>query len=127
MKLLRIRNQLSADTGSIAPLGIGLFLFSLIFSFTTVSATSIFIFQKRLTSLAESVAVFAASGNGESADFLNSVGALNFEELRVSNSVAADQATTVVKACAFWHAPLVTAGEFTKLQICSTASARSGF
>jgi hypothetical protein len=127
MKNFNIYNRFSDEAGSIAPLGIGLFLFSLIFSLTTVSATSMFIFQKRLNNVAESIALYVASGNGESVDFLNSVGSLNFEDLRVANSLAADQLTTVVKACAKWRAPIVTIGEFSTRQICSTGSARSGF
>lgn len=127
MKVANVRNRFSAETGSIAPLGIGIFLFSIVFSFTTVSATSMFIFQKRLTSVAESVALFVASGRGESSDFLNSVGALNFEELKVAYSLAPDQVTTVVKACAIWRAPIVTVVEFSKRQTCSTGSARSSF
>lgn len=126
MKISNNHNRFSAETGSIAPLGLGLFLFSLIFSYTTLSATSMFIFQKRLTSVAESVALFVASGNGEGADFLNSVGSLNFEDLKVANSLAPDQLTTIVKACANWRAPIVTVGEFSKRQICSTGSARAG-
>ena len=113
------------ESGSIAPLGIGLFLFSLIFCLTTVSATSIFIFQKRITSIAESDALFVASGNGDSSDFLDAVGSLNFEELTLADSLSLDQITTVAKACATWRAPIVTVGEFAKVQICSTASARS--
>jgi hypothetical protein len=127
MTTLKKYDSFFADTGSIAPLGLGLFLFSLIFCLTTVGATSLFIFQKRLTSLAESSALYVASGYGESADFLNSVGSLNFDDLRVVNSLAADELTTVVKACATWHAPLITLGEFSKLKICSTGLARSGF
>lgn len=127
MKNLNYFNPFSDETGSIAPLGIGLFLFSLIFSFSTVGATSLFIFQKRLTNVAESIALYVASGNGESTDFLDSVGKLNFEDLRVANSIAADQVTTVVKVCANWRPPIVTLGEFSKIQICSTGSARSGF
>ena len=127
MKKFNNCHRFSDETGSIAPLGIGLFLFSLIFSLTTVSATSMFIFQKRLTNVAESVALYVASGNGESADFLSSVGALNFDDLRVSTSPAADEVTTVVKACAKWRAPIVTIGEFSGMRICSTGSARSGY
>ena len=43
MNRLGMRKMLINDAGSIAPLGIGLFLFSLIFSLTTVSAVSMFL------------------------------------------------------------------------------------
>ena len=107
MNWLRMRKVLSNDVGSIAPLGIGLFLFSLIFSLTTVSAVSMFIFQKRLTTLAESTAIFVAGGNGEAADFVNLTGKPNFESLQLATNFAADQTTVIAKACAIWRAPYV--------------------
>lgn len=127
MKMSSSSTRITDERGSIAPLGLGLFLFSLIFSFTTVSATSIFIFQKRLTNVAESAALFVASDKGESANFLSAVGALNLDGLRVTNWLEDDQTTTSVKACANWRAPIVTVGDFSRLQICSTGSARAGF
>lgn len=127
MKMASSSNWVTDERGSIAPLGLGLFLFSLIFSFTTVSATSIFIFQKRLSNVAESAALFVASEKGESADFLKSVGSLDLDGLWVTNWLEVDLLTTTVKACANWRAPIVTVGDFSRLQICSTGSARSGF
>lgn len=121
-----MRMLVSNESGSIAPLGIGLFLFSLIFSLTTVSAASMFIFQKRLTTLAESTAIFVAGGNGEAADFLNLTGKSNFESLQLATNIAADQTTVMAKACALWRAPVVTVGDFAKENICAQAAARVG-
>ena len=126
MNMLRMRRLISNDVGSIAPLGIGLFLFSLIFTLTTVSAVSMFIFQKRLTTLAESTALFVAGGNGEAPDFLNLTGKPTLESLQLATNISADQATVIVKACATWKAPVVTVGDFAKTNICSQAAARIG-
>jgi len=126
MNWLRMRKVLSNDVGSIAPLGIGLFLFSLIFSLTTVSAVSMFIFQKRLTTSAESTALFVAGGNGESDDFLNLTGKTKFESLQLATRLAADQTTVMAKACAIWRAPVVTVDDFSKANICAQANARVG-
>jgi hypothetical protein len=126
MNWLRLKKEVSNEAGSIAPLGIGLFLFSLIFCLTTVSAVSIFIFQKRLTTLAESTAIFVAGDNGEAADFLNLTGKPNFDSLQLATNTAADQATVMAKACAIWRAPVVTVGDFAKTNICAQAAARVG-
>ena len=126
MNTLRMQKQLINEAGSIAPLGIGLFLFSLIFSLTTVSAVSMFIFQKRLTTLAESTALFVAGGNGESDDFLNLTGKTKFESLQLATRLAADQTTVMAKACAIWRAPVVTVDDFSKANICAQANARVG-
>lgn len=125
MNLSNIRKILSHEAGSIAPLGIGLFLFSLLFSLTAVSATSAFIFQKRLTSLAESTAVYVAAGNGDTHEFLSAIGKPKFEGLMVSSSIDSDEVTVVAKVCAIWSAPVVTLVDFAKREICSHAAARS--
>lgn len=116
---------LSQENGSIAPLGIGMFLFSLIFSLTSVSATSMFIFQKKLTSLAESTAIYVASGNGNADDFFTAIGNPNLQGLKVSSSLDSDEVTVVAKVCALWIAPVVTVGEFARREICTHASARA--
>ena len=126
MTSLRRQKLLSDESGSIAPLGIGLFLFSLVFSLTSVSAVSMFIFQKRLTTLAESTALFVAGGNGEAADFLKLTGQHKFESLQLATNISADQATVIAKACSIWRAPVVTVGDFAKINICAQAAARVG-
>lgn len=126
MSLRYSRLLLRDQRGSIAPLGIGLFIFSIAFSFTLISASSMFIFQKRLTTFAESTAIFVASGQGDSVNFLEQVGVPKFEQLRVSDNLAADSVTVVVSVCALWRPPIVTVDEFTKREVCSHASARSG-
>lgn len=119
------RETLIQEHGSIAPLGIGMFLFSLIFSLTAVSATSMFIFQKRLTSLAESTAVYVASGIGDADSFLTALGKPNLLGLKISTLLDSDEVTVVAKVCALWNAPVVTVGEFARREICSHAAARS--
>ena len=118
----RIQHIVYDQRGSMAPLGIGLFFFSLVFGITAVSATSMFVFQKRLTTLAESTALFVAAGTGDAASFLATIGGTKLED----TSIDADQRTVVAKVCATWRAPVVTLRSFAKTQICSHASARAG-
>ena len=125
MKLSTIKSVLHHEEGSLAPLGVGMFLFSLIFSLTAVSATSMFIFQKRLTSMAESIAIYVASANGDANTFLATAGTQNLVELKVSSFLESDEVTVVANVCALWSAPVVTVVEFAKLEICTHAAARA--
>lgn len=122
----RIQHIVYDQRGSMAPLGIGLFFFSLVFGITAVSATSMFVFQKRLTTLAESTALFVAAGTGDAASFLATIGGTKLEGAVLDTSIDADQRTVVAKVCATWRAPVVTLSSFAKTQICSHASARAG-
>lgn len=121
---------LKQEGGSIAPLGIGLIIFSMAMMLSIVSATSLFIFQKRLTNLAESAALHAVQTGETAAEFVRQVGEGNFQNLRISNSTLQDGLTTEVRACALWRsifengAPAMF-GDVGAVEICSHAAARA--
>jgi hypothetical protein len=119
--LSRARN----DSGSIAPLGIGLFLFIFAMMFTIVSASSMFIFQKRLTTVAEAAAVYISSG-GESSVFNEFVTQQGFTNLRLKDELLIDGLTSEVVACALWLPPVPTLEPLGSKEVCSHASARAG-
>jgi hypothetical protein len=115
--------QFSGEQGSIAPLAIGLALIWLAAVIAVTMASTLFIFQKRLTNLAEASALVAA--NGEAAvDFVSQVPGLELEGLTVQQTTAADEITIDVRVCATWQSPIQILKVFATSQICSHASAR---
>lgn len=118
--------RLANDRGSMAPLGIGLFLVSLSFMLTIVSAGSLFIFQKRLTNYAEMAALYVASGDVSVEDYQRTVGDEKFKALQLDQTILLDGLTVRVDACAQWNAPTRPAALLQDIRICSHASARSG-
>ena len=123
-----MKKQLSRtknDSGSTAPLGIGIFLFLIALMFTIVSASSMFIFQKRLTTVAEAAAVYISSG-GQSSVFNKFVTQQVFTNLRLTDELLMDGLTTEVVACSLWLPPLPTLEPLGSKEVCSHASARAG-
>lgn len=119
------------EEGSIAPLGIGLVIITAGLALTIICGASLFIFQKRLTNLAESAALFAGShiqSVGSSAEtFLSEVGTLNFENLSIRNDLLPDNKTVEAHACATWRPPIAAVDKISSLEVCSHAAVRSGF
>lgn len=118
-------SRVRQDSGSIAPLGIGLFLFIIAMTFSIVCASSMFIFQKRLTTIAEAASVFVSSG-GELAVFNENVVQRSFTALRITDQLLQDGLTTEVVACALWAPPVPFLVPLSSQEICSHAAARSG-
>jgi hypothetical protein len=110
---------LKDENGSIAPLLIGLTALSLSLCLVACSALSLFVFQQRLTTLAESLAL---------AEKLQ----VSYPELSVkltSKTISQpDGQTTQVKICANWQAPfrLPIISDRLNQSICSSAAARLG-
>lgn len=120
------RPRIFQDTGSMAPLGIGLFAVSLSFVLLLAAAESMFIFQKRLTNYAEMAAIFVVNHDQSIREFQNRVGSQNFVELSLKNKLLEDGRTELVQACATWSPLFSPADIIAPLQICSHASARAG-
>lgn len=116
----------SSDSGSMAPLGIGLFALSLAFVLTISAASSLFVFQKRLTNYAEMAAIYVGSQNAAVSDFQIRVGNQNFSDLSLVQQTLDDGMTVRVTACAKWTSPVPTYVPVTGRLICSNASARAG-
>lgn len=115
--------RLSDSTGSIAPLGIGLFLFSMVLLLVISSATSLFVFQKRLTNIAESAALFVAQSNEPAAEYLRLAG--HAKSINISNKTLADRVTVEVIACDNWSPMFQTFLGVAGRQVCAHAAARS--
>jgi hypothetical protein len=113
-----------SDRGSIAPLGIGLAIFSLTLIFVILASSSLFIFQKRLKNYSEGIALYVAE-TGESAQaYLDRVGAQNFQNLKVSSRFHPDGLTVQANSCARWTFPVPTLITSGSGEICAQASAR---
>lgn len=108
-----------------APFGIGLFMFALSLMLTTICATSLFIFQKRLTNLSESAALYVAATGESAQSFISLVGNSGFKDLKISDQLGQDRLTVTVASCSTWLAPIIRVGQLTTAEICSKASARS--
>lgn len=119
-------SRLMIDSGSIAPLAIGLFVFSVAMMFTVISASSMFILQKRLTTFAEAAAVYVSSGGESSEVFVETVSRRSFANLRIEDRLLRDGLTTEVFACASWLPPIVVLEPLVSKEICSHATARAG-
>ena len=116
----------AVERGSMAPLGIGLFAISLSFLLTTVSAGSMFVFQKRLTNYAEMVALFVVDKDASVSDFQRRAGDQEFEQLSLSEQLLEDGKTVRVTACATWTSPVLSTIEVLSTTVCSKAAARFG-
>lgn len=112
------------ESGSIAPLGIGLILFTTSLMLTIIGATSMFIFQKRLTNLAEEAVIIAASGVESAEYFATKFYSKEFQELQVRRELLLDNVTTQVTVCGKWRAPIQILGMMESRQICSRALSR---
>ena len=116
----------SNESGSMAPLGIGLFALSLVFVLAISAASSLFVFQKRLTNYAEMAAIYARSQDTDVSDFQLIVGNQNFLELDVFQQILDDGFTVKITACAKWISPITTYVSLPARKICSNASSREG-
>jgi len=117
---------ISKDNGSMAPLGIGLFALSLAFVLAISAASSLFVFQKRLTNFAEMAAIYVVSKDVDVSDFQRRVGDQNFTDLDVLQQFLGDGVTVKVTACAKWISPVPIYVSIPATRICSKASSRDG-
>ncbi|WP_138275594.1 hypothetical protein [Rhodoluna limnophila] len=109
-----------------APMFIGLLMFSTATLLVIVTATSLIIFQKRLTGLAEGAALWSAQ-QGLPAD--NYFGQLPEDaglDLVLSDIEVSDGKTVTVQVCGRWQAPISISITPSNLMVCSQASARAG-
>lgn len=112
------------DRGSVAPLGIGLAALSLATILTFASAGSLFVLQRRITTLAEAAALSSASSGGSVQDFLSAAAPLPFQQLVITKEAKLDGLTVEVKLCANWQSPLRVIGVPLARQICGYGAAR---
>lgn len=97
---------LLTERGSIAPLAIGLAMLSLVAILTTVAASSLFLYQKRLLTLAESAALFAASTSEPAQVFLAQATNAKLGKIDFIKEQINDGQTVEVRLCATWTNPV---------------------
>lgn len=114
------------ESGSIAPLGLGLAALSLSSIMIFSSVGSIFLLQRRLTSLSEFAALSGVRYELSAEDFLQESGVSAMPGLRISSDSAVDGVTRQVTICALWKAPLPTYIKLPDVEICGTGAARAG-
>lgn len=124
MKTLSFKQ--SREAGSIAPLGIGLAILSMCAILVFTSVSSLFVLQRRLTTLAEFAALSSARYGLSAADFLQESGANGMTGLRVAKDDVIDRLTHEVSICGIWNPPLLTVFELPPTEICGYGAARAG-
>lgn len=123
----------SIDEGSLAPLGIGLAALTLSLVIAVVSAGSLFLTERRLTSVAEATALSviasgAPTGNliPAAKDFLALHPLKGLDSVRLVDAFSADGKTVTVRLCSRW-VPLLVNYMFSETgTVCSEALARRG-
>ena len=118
--------RLRADSGSVAPLGIGLALVSLTAILLFTSASSMFLLQRRLTTLAEFAAFSGAKYSLSASDYLGESGVGRIKGLRVALDAVSDGVTREVTLCSRWQTPLQSIVQLLEFEICGRGAARSG-
>lgn len=124
--MIKIRSFQGAEAGSIAPLGIGFALISLSVILVFTSVSSIFILQRRLTTMAEFAALSGARYGLSASDFVIQGGAAGMTGLRVSVDRVLDGVTREVTICKNWAPPLPVAVKLEGFEICGYGAAREG-
>mgnify|MGYP000414412541 CR=1 FL=1 len=114
------------ETGSVAPLGLGLALVSLSAILVFISASSMFLLQRRLTSLAEYAALSGARYELPVEYYLRESKGNGLSGLRVALDAMADGLTREVKICKTWRPPVPVLIQMVATEICGYGAARAG-
>lgn len=125
-KMSKLRTALFLEAGSIAPLGIGLGVVSLSTILVLSSVSSLFVLERRLTSMAEFAALSGARYGLSAEEFIRDGGVNVVQNLRVASDSLMDGVTREVTLCALWKAPLPTFIRLAEVDICGAGAARAG-
>lgn len=118
--------DLRGEAGSIAPLAIGLGLVSLATILATSCATSFFLLERRLTTLAEFSALAGVEQGMTAVDFVNEGQPAGFRSLVVESDELTDGVTREVVICATWIPPVPGLIQLPSRQLCAKGEARAG-
>ena len=125
-KMNKLQTAQLLEAGSIAPLGIGLGVVSLTTILVLSSVSSLFVLERRLTSMAEFAALSGVRYSLSAEEFLREGGVNVFQNLRVASDSLLDGVTREVTLCAMWKAPLPTFIKLAEVEICGAGAARAG-
>jgi hypothetical protein len=133
--LRRCREYRSAEQGSMAPLGIGLSLLSLMTTLVILAAGSFYLSERRLTSVAESTALYALSKSFVlsnqnlprfAGEFLELHSLKGLKQVSLIEASSQDGLTVRVRLCSLWR-PLFDVYIFSEVgMICSEGLAHRG-
>ena len=134
--MLRLcRESRSGEQGSMAPLGMGLALLSLTTTLVILAAGSFYLSERRLTSVAESTALYALSQSDVlsnqnlprfAGEFLEMHPLKGLQQVSLIEATAQDGFTVRVRLCSLWR-PIFEVYIFSEVgMICSEGLARRG-
>ena len=134
--MLRLCKESSyEEQGSMAPLGIGLALLSLMTTLVILAAGSFYLSERRLTSVAESTALYAMSRSAllsnqnlprYAGEFLELHSLKGLKQVSLIEASSPDSQTVRVRLCSLWR-PLFDVYIFSEVgMICSEGLARRG-
>lgn len=118
--------SLRENAGSTAPLGIGLAMLSLAAILMFASASSAFLLQRRLTSLAEYAALSEARFEMPASEFLGKAGVSGLQGVRVAVDQVSDGLTVEITLCSMWSSPLPGLVSMQNFEVCGRGAARAG-
>lgn len=133
MQLQPVKLELRGDYGSLAPLGIGLSLLSVGLVIAVIAAGSLYVTERRLTSVAESAALATLVNSKTEEEFTSAarkflasypLDKLSRVELIEANSP--DGESVRVRLCASWQAPVISYVFSDTGIVCSEGLARRG-
>jgi len=129
------RASRSSEQGSMAPLGIGLSLLSLMTTLVILASGSLYLSERRLTSVAESTALYALAKSDVTSnpslaryagEFLEMHPLKGLHQVSLIESSSRDSFTVRVRLCSLWR-PLFDSYIFSDVgMICSEGLARRG-
>ena len=125
----------SSEQGSMAPLGIGLALLSLMATLVILAAGSLYLSERRLTSVAESTALYALAKSDVisnqslprfAGEFLEMHPLKGLQQVSLIDASSSDGLTVRVRLCSLWR-PIFDSYMFSEVgMICSEGLARRG-
>lgn len=121
----RVSNE-SSDRGSIAPLAMGLIALSVAAILTVVAAGSLYVFQRRIASVAEFAALAKEAREVEVRSFLANGNNAADDNLLIKRDESLDGVTREVELCGVWHPPVPVFSSLAQVEVCATGLARRG-
>lgn len=129
------RETRTGDQGSMAPLGIGLSMLSLMTTLVVLAAGSIYLSERRLTAVAESTALFVLANSPDlqsqglprlAGQFLEIHPLKGLQQVSLIDASSPDGLTVRVRLCSLWR-PIFDSYMFSEVgMICSEGLARRG-